>query len=131
MKLAKKFALVTLLVVSVALLGITGGPVQAADKYKLQIQTAVPNASIYFQLIQRMAQRVDDMSAGRLNVEVLPAGAIVPVFEILDAVEGHCKRRFRLDPLLVREESGRPAFLRPYRRPGLWPGPARNHVLAV
>ena len=61
--------------------------VQAAKNYKLQIQTAVPNASIYFKLIQRMAKRIDDMSVGRLKVEVLPAGAIVPVFEILDAVD--------------------------------------------
>jgi TRAP-type mannitol/chloroaromatic compound transport system substrate-binding protein len=89
MKLAKKIALVTLLIACVAMLGMANGqPAQAAaKKYKLQIQTAVPNASIYFQLIQRMAKRIDDMSAGRLKVEVLPAGAIVPVFEILDAVD--------------------------------------------
>ncbi len=88
MKFAKKIALVTVLTASVALLSMGGcRPAQAADKYKLQIQTAVPNASIYFQLIQRMAERIDDMSAGRLKVEVLPAGAIVPVFEILDAVD--------------------------------------------
>ncbi len=61
--------------------------VQAADNYKLQIQTAVPSASIYYQLIERMAKRINDMSSGRLKVEVLPAGAIVGVFEILDAVD--------------------------------------------
>lgn len=60
---------------------------QAADSYKLQIQTAVPSASIYFQLIKRMAKRIDAMSSGRLKVEVLPAGAVVGVFEILDAVD--------------------------------------------
>jgi len=88
MKLVKRIALVALLTLSVAVLGMANGqPAQAAKNYKLQIQTAVPNASIYFQLIQRMAQRIDDMSAGRLKVEVLPAGAIVPVFEILDAVD--------------------------------------------
>ena len=66
---------------------LPGYNIQAADSYKLQIQTAVPSASIYFQLIERMAKRVNDMSSGRLNVEVLPAGAVVGVFEILDAVD--------------------------------------------
>jgi TRAP-type mannitol/chloroaromatic compound transport system substrate-binding protein len=133
MKLAKKIALVTLLIACVAMLGMANGqPAQAAaKKYKLQIQTAVPNASIYFQLIQRMAKRIDDMSAGRLKVEVLPAGAIVPVFEILDAVDKGIVNGGFADPLLVRETSGRTAFLGPHCGLRLWSGPARNHVLAV
>ncbi len=57
-----------------------------AQNYNLKIQTAVPSSSIYFKLIERMAQRVGDMSAGRLKVEVLPNGAVVGAFEILDAV---------------------------------------------
>jgi TRAP-type mannitol/chloroaromatic compound transport system substrate-binding protein len=57
-----------------------------AQNYNLKIQTAVPSSSIYFKLIERMAVRVDAMSAGRLKVEVLPAGAVVGAFEILDAV---------------------------------------------
>lgn len=64
----------------------SGHDVQAAENYTLKIQTAVPSASIYFKLIERMAGRVDAMSAGRLKIEVLPAGAVVGVFEILDAV---------------------------------------------
>lgn len=61
--------------------------VTAADNYTLKIQTAVPSASIYYQLIERMAKRIDAMSNGRLKIETLPAGAVVPVFEILDAVD--------------------------------------------
>lgn len=57
-----------------------------AQNYNLKIQTAIPSSSIYFKLIERMAQRVGDMSAGRLKVEVLPNGAVVGAFEILDAV---------------------------------------------
>lgn len=66
---------------------LPGSAVQAADNYKLQIQTAVPSASIYFKLIERMAKRIEAMSAKRLTVEVLPAGAVVGVFEILDGVD--------------------------------------------
>jgi len=54
---------------------------------KIRMQTAVPSASIYFELLQRYADRIDKMSNGRLKIEVLPDGAIVPAFEILDAVD--------------------------------------------
>lgn len=78
---------VTVCLVGMAFIFTAAGPAEAAKKYKLQIQTAVPNASIYFKLIERMAKRIDDMSMGRLKIKVLPAGAVVPVFEILDAVD--------------------------------------------
>jgi TRAP-type mannitol/chloroaromatic compound transport system substrate-binding protein len=67
-------------------LGITNAQ---AQNYNLKIQTAVPSSSIYFKLIERMGARVDAMSAGRLKIEVLPAGAVVGVFEILDAVNNN------------------------------------------
>ncbi len=54
---------------------------------RIRMQTAVPSASIYFELLKRYADRVDRMSAGKLKIEVLPDGAIVPAFEILDAVD--------------------------------------------
>ena len=34
-----------------------------------------------------MGDRVDQMSAGRVKMEMLPDGAVVPAFEILDAVD--------------------------------------------
>lgn len=58
-----------------------------AKNYTLKIQTAVPSASIYYQLIERMAKRIETMSAKRLTIEVLPSGAVVGAFEILDAVD--------------------------------------------
>ena len=53
----------------------------------MRIQTAVPSASIYFELLKRMGDRIDRMSAGRVKMEFLPDGAVVPAFEILDAVD--------------------------------------------
>jgi DNA-binding NarL/FixJ family response regulator len=35
---------------------------------------------------QDFAKKVNDMAGGRLKIEVLPAGAVVPAFELLDAV---------------------------------------------
>ncbi|MDJ0780850.1 MAG: TRAP transporter substrate-binding protein [Desulfosarcinaceae bacterium] len=62
-------------------------PGAMAKSYNLQIQTAVPSASVYYKLIERMANRIEEMSAKRLTIEVLPAGAVVGAFEILDAVD--------------------------------------------
>lgn len=62
-------------------------PSVMAKNYQLKIQTAVPSASVYFKLIERMAKRIEDMSAKRLTIEVLPSGAVVGAFEILDAVD--------------------------------------------
>ncbi|MFN3868910.1 MAG: TRAP transporter substrate-binding protein [Hyphomicrobiaceae bacterium] len=59
----------------------------AFAQQKIKMQTAVPSASIYFELLKRYADRVDKMSAGKIKIEVLPDGAIVPAFEILDAVD--------------------------------------------
>jgi TRAP-type mannitol/chloroaromatic compound transport system substrate-binding protein len=88
MKRTSKLSLVLVLTMVLAMLvSFSVQPAQAAKNYKLQIQTAVPNASVYFKLMERMAKRVDAMSAGRLKIKVLPAGAVVPVFEILDAVD--------------------------------------------
>lgn len=62
----------------------TAGAQQAT---RLKIQTGVPTASIYFELMRRFADRVDKMSGGRLKMEILPDGAVVGAFEILDAVD--------------------------------------------
>jgi len=82
----RKSRIIVFALVLSCFLAWSGYDAQAAENYTLKIQTAVPSASIYFKLIERMAGRVDAMSAGRLKVEVLPAGAVVGVFEILDAV---------------------------------------------
>ncbi len=60
---------------------------QQPQAFKMRIQAAVPAASIYFELLKKFGDRVDRMTAGRLKIEVLPDGAIVPAFEILDAVD--------------------------------------------
>ena len=59
----------------------------ASAPIKMKIQTAVPTASIYFELMKNFGDRVDKMSNGRIKVEVLPDGAVVGAFGILDAVD--------------------------------------------
>lgn len=62
-------------------------PARAQTSARLKIQTAVPSSSIYFDLLRRFADRVDRMSNGRLKLEMLPDGAVVAAFEIMDAVD--------------------------------------------
>ncbi|MBE7420431.1 MAG: TRAP transporter substrate-binding protein [Ideonella sp.] len=62
-------------------------PARAQGVTRLKIQTAVPSSSIYFDLLKRFADRVDKMSNGRLKMEMLPDGAVVNAFDILDAVD--------------------------------------------
>jgi len=58
-----------------------------AQQFKARMQTAVPTSSIYFELLKKFGERVDKMTGGRLKIEALPDGAVVPAFEILDAVD--------------------------------------------
>lgn len=59
----------------------------AQQSFRMRLQTAVPAAADEFKMLQKFSQRVDAMTGGRLKVEVLPDGAVVGAFEILDAVD--------------------------------------------
>lgn len=74
--------------VAAAAIALAAGPLQAQDDktYELQIQTATPSSSLYFKLLQDFGDRLTRMSGGRFDVEVLPDGAVVGAFDILDAV---------------------------------------------
>jgi TRAP-type mannitol/chloroaromatic compound transport system substrate-binding protein len=66
--------------------GLASAPAVDAQQ-RIRVQTAVPTASIYFELMKRFGDRIDRMTNGRLKMEILPDGAIVGAFEILDAVD--------------------------------------------
>jgi TRAP-type mannitol/chloroaromatic compound transport system substrate-binding protein len=46
----------------------------------------VPPSSLTFENFKFWAERVKALSGGRLLIETLPPGAVVPAFEVLDAV---------------------------------------------
>lgn len=70
---------------SAALL-VIGGFSSAEAQQKLRFQSAVPPSTLMFKNAQFWAERVKAMSGGRLEIELLPAGSVVPAFEVLDAV---------------------------------------------
>ncbi|MFM9845793.1 MAG: TRAP transporter substrate-binding protein [Hyphomicrobiaceae bacterium] len=58
----------------------------AQTPVKLRFQASFPSSSTFFDTFKYWADRVKVMSGGRLEIEVLPAGTLVPAFEVLDAV---------------------------------------------
>ncbi|MBC7778518.1 MAG: TRAP transporter substrate-binding protein [Proteobacteria bacterium] len=52
----------------------------------LRFQSTWPTKDIFHEYALDFAKRVNDMSAGRLRIEVLPAGAVVKAFDLIDAV---------------------------------------------
>jgi TRAP-type mannitol/chloroaromatic compound transport system substrate-binding protein len=49
-------------------------------------QSTWPSKDIFHEYAQDYARKVNEMSGGDLRIEVLPAGAVVPAFGLLDAV---------------------------------------------
>lgn len=78
---------VTLLVAAAIGAGAPGGTAgaQGARTFTLKMESSLPAGDPMFDHAQTFAQRVQAMSGGRLKIEMLPAGAIVPAFEVLDA----------------------------------------------
>jgi len=58
---------------------------QAAPQ-TLRFQSTWPAKDIFHEYALDFAKKVNDMTGGELRIEVLPAGAVVPAFQLLDAV---------------------------------------------
>lgn len=52
----------------------------------LRFQSTWPAKDIFHEYAQDFAKKVNDMAGGKLKIEVLPAGSVVPAFQLLDAV---------------------------------------------
>ena len=78
------FARAGALVVAGLVFGLagTGSPAVAET---LQMQAAWPASQTLYDNFLMFADRVDKLSGGRLKIETLPAGTVVPPFELLDA----------------------------------------------
>ncbi len=66
---------------------ITGFPMIAvAQTVNLRFQSTWPAKDIFHEFANDFAKKVNDMAGGRLKIEVLPQGAVVKAFDLLDAV---------------------------------------------
>ena len=67
---------------------ITGFPMiaKAQGVISMRWQSTWPAKDIFHEYALDYAKKVNDMTGGELRIEVLPAGAVVPAFGLLDAV---------------------------------------------
>ncbi|MEQ1612891.1 MAG: twin-arginine translocation signal domain-containing protein [Hyphomicrobiaceae bacterium] len=60
--------------------------VKAQGPINMRWQSTWPAKDIFHEYANDFAKKVNDMTGGDLKIEVLPAGAVVPAFQLLDAV---------------------------------------------
>jgi TRAP-type mannitol/chloroaromatic compound transport system substrate-binding protein len=60
--------------------------VKAQGPISMRWQSTWPSKDIFHEYANDFAKKVNDMTGGDLKIEVLPAGAVVPAFGLLDAV---------------------------------------------
>jgi TRAP-type mannitol/chloroaromatic compound transport system substrate-binding protein len=60
--------------------------VKAQGPTTMRWQSTWPQKDIFHEYALDFAKKVNDMTGGDLKIEVLPAGAVVPAFQLLDAV---------------------------------------------
>jgi TRAP-type mannitol/chloroaromatic compound transport system substrate-binding protein len=60
--------------------------VKAQGPISMRWQSTWPSKDIFHEYAVDYAKKVNDMTGGDLKIEVLPAGAVVPAFGLLDAV---------------------------------------------
>jgi TRAP-type mannitol/chloroaromatic compound transport system substrate-binding protein len=58
----------------------------AQGPISMRWQSTWPSKDIFHEYALDYAKKVNDMTGGDLKIEVLPAGAVVPAFQLLDAV---------------------------------------------
>jgi TRAP-type mannitol/chloroaromatic compound transport system substrate-binding protein len=79
-KFLSEAALATAAVVAAPSIAKAQGPIS------LRWQSTWPSKDIFHEYAQDFAKKINDMTGGDLKIEVLPAGAVVPAFGLLDAV---------------------------------------------
>ena len=57
-----------------------------AGPISMRWQSTWPTKDIFHEFALDFAKKVNDMTGGELRIEVLPAGAVVPAFGLLEAV---------------------------------------------
>ena len=60
--------------------------IATAQTTSLRFQSTWPSKDIFHEYALDFAKKVNDMAGGKLKIEVLPAGAVVPAFQLLEAV---------------------------------------------
>ncbi|MFZ9495135.1 MAG: twin-arginine translocation signal domain-containing protein, partial [Burkholderiaceae bacterium] len=60
--------------------------VSQAQTTTLRFQSTWPAKDIFHEYANDFAKKINDMAGARLKIEVLPAGSVVPAFQLLEGV---------------------------------------------
>jgi TRAP-type mannitol/chloroaromatic compound transport system substrate-binding protein len=84
----RKFLKASALAAGAAGAGTLAAPnvVKAQGPISMRWQSTWPSKDIFHEYAVDYAKKVNDMTGGDLKIEVLPAGAVVPAFQLIDAV---------------------------------------------
>ncbi len=67
--------------------GVLAAPaVLAQAPIVVKMQTSWPASDIWMDMARQYVERVEKLSGGRLKIDLLPAGAVVQAFQVMDAV---------------------------------------------
>jgi TRAP-type mannitol/chloroaromatic compound transport system substrate-binding protein len=66
--------------------GLAAPAVLAQSPMVMKMQTSWPASDIWTDFARQYVERVEAMSGGRLKIDLLPAGAVVGAFQVLDGV---------------------------------------------
>jgi TRAP-type mannitol/chloroaromatic compound transport system substrate-binding protein len=66
--------------------GLAAPMISRAQTTALRFQSTWPAKDIFHEYANDFAKKVNDMAGGRLKIEVLPSGSVVPAFQLLEAV---------------------------------------------
>ncbi|MGH8056950.1 MAG: C4-dicarboxylate ABC transporter, partial [Candidatus Entotheonellia bacterium] len=59
---------------------------QAPTLTTLKMQSTWPTKDIFHEVFVDWGKKVEEMAGGRLKIDILPAGAVVPAFQLIEAV---------------------------------------------
>src|SRR6185369_14029396 len=60
--------------------------VKAQQTTTLKMQSTWPTKDIFHEVFVAWGKKVEEMSGGKLKIDILPSGSVVPAFQLIDAV---------------------------------------------
>jgi TRAP-type mannitol/chloroaromatic compound transport system substrate-binding protein len=86
-KVSRRKALKAFAVGGAALVGLGRvKPVAAQQTITLKMQSTWPTKDIFHDIFVAWGKKVEEMAGGRLKIDILPSGAVVPAFSLMDAI---------------------------------------------
>lgn len=94
---------------------------QSTETYKWKMQSSESSSSTFFKLESAWVEDVKKMTGGRIQIELLSQGAVVPVTNVLDATQAGILQLYSADPSYFAGKN--PVFAMMGNLVGAWEDP--------